>query len=90
MKCFSHFFLLLGKPNGRIVQCEFLTYPEGMIYACQDNAWMDERVMLMWVNMVLKTYVDTAPKNMVPLLIFDFLLLSHDEFGCQCDPGPQG
>ena len=35
----------------RIVQCEFPTYPEGMIYACQDNAWMDERVMLMWVEM---------------------------------------
>ena len=48
MKCFSHFIvLLLGKPNGRIVQCEFLMYPKGMIYACQDNAWMDERVMLM-------------------------------------------
>ena len=48
MKFFSHFIvLLLGKLNGRIVKCEFLTYPEGMIYACQDNAWMDERVMLM-------------------------------------------
>ena len=72
MKCFSHFFvLLLGKPNGRIVQHEFPMYPKGMIYACQDNAWMDERVMLMWVNMVLKPYVDTAPQNMVPLLFLD-------------------
>ena len=34
-----------------------------MIYACQDNAWMDERVMLMWVDMVLKPYVDTAPDD---------------------------
>ena len=43
MKCFSPFFVLfLGKPNGRIVQHEFPTYPQGMIYACQDNAWMDE------------------------------------------------
>ena len=72
MKCFSHFFvLLLGKPNGRIVQHEFLMYPEGMIYVCQDNAWMDERVMLMWVNMVLKLYVVTAPENVVPLLFLD-------------------
>ena len=39
MKCFSHFIvLLLGKPNGRIVQCKFPMYPKGMIYACQDNA----------------------------------------------------
>ena len=72
MKCFSHFIiLLLGKPIGRIVQCEFLTYPEGMIYACQDNAWMDESVMLMWVDMVLKPYVDTAPENEVLLLFLD-------------------
>ena len=72
MKCFSHFFvLLLGKLNGRIVQHEFLTYPEGMIYACQDNTWMDKRVMLMWVDMVLKPYVDTAPQNVVPLLFLD-------------------
>ena len=72
MKCFSHFFVLfLGKPNGRIVQCEFPTYPEGTIYVCQDNAWMDKRVMLMWVKMVLKPYADTAPQNMVPLLFLD-------------------
>ena len=32
----------------------------------------------------LKPYVDTAPQNVVPLLILD----SHDEFSCQCDPGP--
>ena len=72
MKCFSHFFvLLLGKLNGRIVQREFPTYPKGLIYACQDSAWMDVRVMLMWVDMVLKPYVDTAPENMVPLLFLD-------------------
>ena len=71
MKCFSPFFVFLGKPNGRIVQCEFPMYPQGMIYACQDNAWMDKRVMLMWVDMVLKPYVDTAPENVVPLLFLD-------------------
>ena len=46
-------------------------YPQGMIYACQDNAWMDERVMLMWVDMVLKPYVDTAPEDAVPILFLD-------------------
>ena len=72
MKCFSHFIvLLLGKLNGKIVQHEFPTYPKGMIYACQDHAWMDKRVMLMWVNMVLKPYVDTAPENVVLLLFLD-------------------
>ena len=38
---FLTLFLFLGKPNGGIVQHEFPTYPQGMIYACQDNAWMD-------------------------------------------------
>ena len=72
IKCFSLFLvLLLGKLNGKIVQHEFPLYPERMIYACQDNAWMDERVMLMWVEMVLKPYVDTAPQNVVPLLFLD-------------------
>ena len=42
-----------------------------MIYACQDNAWMDERVMLMWVEMVLKPYVNTAPDNVVSILFLD-------------------
>ena len=46
-------------------------YPQGMIYACQDNTWMDERVMLMWVDMVLKPYVDTAPEDVVPILFLD-------------------
>ena len=46
-------------------------YPQGMIYACQDNAWMDKTVMLMWVDMILKPYVDTAPEDMVPILFLD-------------------
>ena len=46
-------------------------YPQGIIYACQDNAWMDERVMLMWVDMVLKPYVNTAPDDMVPILFLN-------------------
>ena len=45
------FCFIFREAEWRIVQCEFPTYPEGMIYACQDNAWMDERVMLMWVEM---------------------------------------
>ena len=68
---FLTLFCFLGKPNGRIVKHEFPTVPQGMIYACQDNAWIDERLMLMWVEMVLKPYVDTAPDNVVPILFLD-------------------
>ena len=60
-----------GKPAGRIAKTEFATYPAGHFYACQKNAWMDEQVMLMWAEKVLKPYVETAPEHVIPLLILD-------------------
>ena len=39
-----------GAKNGRIVKKEFPTFDKSMYYACQENAWMDERVMLLWVE----------------------------------------
>ena len=33
--------------NGRIVKKEFPTFDKSMYYACQENAWMDKRVMLL-------------------------------------------
>ena len=63
--------VLKGKPNGRIVMREFPSYPEGLEYAWQDNAWMDERVMLLWVEKVLKPYVEAAPDGIIPILFLD-------------------
>ena len=60
-----------GKPNGRIVTRESPEFPEGIRYTCQDNAWMDEKVMLQWVEKILKPYVDDAPDGVVPLLFLD-------------------
>lgn len=60
-----------GAPNGRIEKKEFSGYPSDMIYACQRNAWMDERVMHLWIDKVLKPYVDQAPPGVVPLLLLD-------------------
>lgn len=60
-----------GKPGGRIEKREFPTYPREILYACQDNAWMDEKVMLMWVQKVLKPYIATAPEDIVPILFLD-------------------
>ena len=60
-----------GAPNGRIARTEFDAYPTTNHYRCQENAWMDERVMLAWVDEVLVPYVATAPDNIVPLLILD-------------------
>ena len=44
---------------------------------------MDEQVMLMWVEKVLKPYVESAPEGIVPIIAVGFLLLSHDGFCCQ-------
>ena len=32
---------------------------------------MDEQVMLMWVEKVLKPYIESAPEGIVPLLLLD-------------------
>ena len=67
-KMLTPMLIFKGKPNGQIVKCKFLEYPEGSVYACQDNAWMDEQVMLQWVEQILKPYVDTAPEDVAPIL----------------------
>ena len=63
-----------GKPNGRIVTREFPEFPDGILYTCQDNAWMDEKVMLQWVEKILKPYVDDAPDGVIPILFLDSYL----------------
>jgi hypothetical protein len=58
-----------GNHDGRIARSEFATYPAGPHYCCQDATWMDEQVMLAWVEEVLAPYVVTAPENIILLLI---------------------
>jgi hypothetical protein len=62
-----------GKPDGPIAKKEFPSgvYPATHFYKCQENAWMDEEVMIAWVNKVLAPYVATAPDHVVPILILD-------------------
>ncbi len=60
-----------GKPGARIETREFPTYPIEIFYACQDRAWMDERVMRSWIRLVLKLYVEGAPPGVQPVLFLD-------------------
>jgi transposase-like protein len=60
-----------GKPGARIETREFPTYPQDNFYACQDRAWMDERVMLLWVRLVLQPYIEEAPPGVQPLILLD-------------------
>ena len=41
------------------------------MYTVQHNAWMDESVMLQWVDRVLKPWSETVPENIVPYLLLD-------------------
>ena len=59
------------KPNGRIVTREFPEFPDRFLNTCQDNAWMDNKVMLQWVEKILKPYVDDAPDGVIPIWFLD-------------------
>lgn len=63
-------FVFKGKPGGRIER-EFGTYPANGTYSVQEKAWMDERVMLLWVKQVLGPYIETAPPGIQPILLLD-------------------
>jgi hypothetical protein len=63
--------VLKGVSGGRIEKREFTSFPNNVIYACQGNAWMDESAMILWVDKILKPYVETAPDGIVPVLFLD-------------------
>ena len=47
-----------GKPGGGgIEQHEFSSCLVEVVYTCQHNAWIDERVMIMWVHTIFKPCV---------------------------------
>ena len=56
-----------GKSDGCIARKEFCDYPTIHHYHCQDSAWMDEKVMIAWVDVVLKLYVANVPEDVIPL-----------------------
>jgi hypothetical protein len=59
-----------GKLGGRIER-SFSTFPNGALYTVQENAWMDERLILEWVEKVLKPWAEESPEEIRPLLILD-------------------
>ena len=68
------FMVFKGKPGGRIER-EFGSYAENHqaygVYSVQERAWMDEKSMLKWVDVVLKPYIQTAPAGIHPILFLD-------------------
>jgi hypothetical protein len=43
------------------------------LFTCvrQPNAWMDQEVMIIWVDQVLCPYIETAPAGVLPNLLLD-------------------
>ena len=60
-----------GTQNSQIAKNEFPNFPPGCKYYCQKIAWIDERVMIEWVENIFKPFVEMAPENVVPLLVLD-------------------
>jgi hypothetical protein len=59
-----------GKAGGSIER-ELKDFPTSCKFIVQENAWTDERVMLHWVDTILRPYVETAPAGIVPYLLLD-------------------
>jgi DDE superfamily endonuclease. len=60
----------IGK-SGRRIERSFNNFPVGGHYKVQDNAWMDERLMLVWVEEVLRPWAEEAPDGIVPFLLLN-------------------
>ena len=90
-----------GVPGGRIEKNELPKIVEAVgdcILTVQERAWMSEPLLLLWVEKVLKPWVDQAPEGVVPLLLLDsykcHLMASVvnkiQALGCQVEHIPGG
>jgi hypothetical protein len=90
-----------GVPGGRIEKNEFPKIVAAVgdcILTVQERAWMSEPLLLLWVEKVLKLWVDQAPQGIVPLLLLDsykcHLMASVvnkiQALGCQVEHIPGG
>ena len=60
-----------GEQNGRIASKGLPTFPEICCYAMQKKAWMDEPLMMKWIEVCLTLWKNARPPTVAPLLILD-------------------
>jgi hypothetical protein len=70
-KLLKPFLIFKGQTNGRIANKELQTFPADCFYACQQKAWMDEKMMNLWIDPVLVPWKHSRKPGVVPLLILD-------------------
>ncbi len=58
-----------GEQNCRIANKEIPTFSEMCCYTMQKKAWMDEPMMMKWIEVCLARWKNTLPPTVVPLLI---------------------
>ena len=97
-KTLKPFMIFKGTPNARIEKNELPFFDPCMFYCCQKAAWMDESVMLQWVDKVIKPYAQQAPDWVVPLILLDSyrahmmgsVVGRIEELGCEVKHIPAG
>jgi len=60
-----------GTENGTIKKRELQHHHPTCIYETQENAWIDERVMLRWAEDVLAPYGALTPPGIIPIILMD-------------------
>ena len=70
-KMIQPMLIFKGTANGQIVKQDMPGWDNTFLYACQPNAWMDERGMLLWVDLCLKPHVATIPTGIIPIMFLD-------------------
>jgi hypothetical protein len=60
-----------GTENSTIKKQELPNHEHTCIYETQENAWMDKRVILRWVEDVLALYVALASPGIIPVILLD-------------------
>jgi len=70
-KMFTPMLVFRGMVEGLIATQDFATYPCRWIYACQTSTWMDDVVILQWVERLLKPHIPEVPSHVIPLLLLD-------------------
>jgi len=58
-----------GRIRRELVNARANHYPPGLIYQCQEKAWMDENTMLQWVDTVWKPFTEQVNKAPTLLLL---------------------
>ena len=67
----SPMLIFKGTENGWIAKNEFPKFLPSCKHYCQENAWIDERAIIKWVENILKPFIEMAPENVVLLLVLD-------------------